>query len=309
MNFNSTDYFIVLAEERNFSRAAQRLYITQQSLSAHIASVEAELGCTLVERSNPLELTYAGQVFLKYAKNLHNTIIAMKQEMSDISKTEEGTLRVGIEYSRSVALMPDIVTEFHRRHPKVMVTLYDDSDLQRQLVLDNLDVIVVYAKENPVNVVYEPFYKDSTVMLVNRELLQELDIGVKDVEKSLQYGNLNAMRNCPFIMSQVKGRTEQIFHSIISHSNFEPIVHGQGNNSATMVGLCVKKFGACLIPASVMTKLVSEEDMERLAVFPIPPAYDYQVYFAYKKRSYVWSMVKEFIELSREYVNHVISDQ
>ena len=233
----------------------------------------------------------------------------MKQEMNDISKTEEGTLRVGIEYSRSVAMMPEIVTEFHRRHPKVMVTLYDDSDLHRQLLLDNLDVIVVYTKENPASVVYESFYKDSTVMLVNRELLQELDIEQKNVEKSLQYGNLNAMKNCPFIMSQVKGKTEQIFHAIIGHSDFEPIVHGQGNNSATIVGLCVKKFGACLIPSSVVHKLVSKEDREKLAVFPIPPAYDYQVYFAYKKRSYLWSMIKEFMELSREYVKYVISDQ
>lgn len=227
----------------------------------------------------------------------------MKQEMNDISKTEEGNLRVGIEYSRSVALMPEIVTEFHNRHPKVMVSLYDDSDLHRQLLLDNLDVIVVYTKENQSNVVYDPFYKDSTVILVNRELLQELNIRLEDVERSLQYGNLNAMRNCPFIMSQIKGKTEQIFHSIMGHSDFEPIVHGQGNNSATLVGLCVKKFGACLIPASVIHKLVSEEDMEKLVLFSIPPSYDYQVYFAYKKRSYLWSMVKEFMELSREYVN------
>ena len=45
MNFQTMEYFIVLAEEKNFTRAAARLYITQQSLSSHIAAVEQELGC------------------------------------------------------------------------------------------------------------------------------------------------------------------------------------------------------------------------------------------------------------------------
>ena len=64
MNFASMDYFIMVAREKSFTKAAQRLYITQQTLSAHIASIEKELGCSLFVRHVPLELTYAGQVFL-----------------------------------------------------------------------------------------------------------------------------------------------------------------------------------------------------------------------------------------------------
>ena len=57
VNFNSPEYFIVLAREGSFTRAADTLHITQQSLSSHIAGLEAELGCTLVVRRTPLELT------------------------------------------------------------------------------------------------------------------------------------------------------------------------------------------------------------------------------------------------------------
>ena len=73
MNFHSLDYFLVLAREKNFTRAAEALHITQQSLSSHIAGLEKELGCTLVVRRTPLELTYAGRTFLRYAESIGDT--------------------------------------------------------------------------------------------------------------------------------------------------------------------------------------------------------------------------------------------
>ena len=73
MNFHSLDYFLVLAREKNFTRAAEALHITQQSLSSHIANLERELNCTLLVRRTPLELTYAGRTFLRYAESIGDT--------------------------------------------------------------------------------------------------------------------------------------------------------------------------------------------------------------------------------------------
>ena len=96
MNFHSLDYFLVLAREKNFTRAAEALHITQQSLSSHIAGLEKELGCTLVVRRTPLELTYAGRTFLRYAESIGQTRQAMEREFCDISENQKGELRVGI---------------------------------------------------------------------------------------------------------------------------------------------------------------------------------------------------------------------
>ena len=74
MNFSSMDYFVMVARERSFSRAAERLHITQQTLSAHIAGLEKELSTKLLVRSIPLELTYAGEVFLGYAADLQRKL-------------------------------------------------------------------------------------------------------------------------------------------------------------------------------------------------------------------------------------------
>ena len=86
MNLSSMEYFAVLARERSFTKAAEKLYITQQSLSSHIASLEKELGCQLLIRHIPLELTYAGEVFLRYGESICHTQTDMLWEFNDISQ-------------------------------------------------------------------------------------------------------------------------------------------------------------------------------------------------------------------------------
>ncbi|MFR8330222.1 MAG: LysR family transcriptional regulator [Clostridium fessum] len=70
MNFQSMEYFAAVAKNRSFTRAADALHITQQTLSAHIAGIERELGCPLLIRHIPLELTYAGRYFCAMQRNL-----------------------------------------------------------------------------------------------------------------------------------------------------------------------------------------------------------------------------------------------
>ena len=128
MNFHSLDYFLVLAREKNFTRAAEVLHITQQSLSSHIAGLEKELGCTLVVRRTPLELTYAGRTFLRYAESIGQTRQAMEREFCDISENQKGELRVGIAYTRGRAIMPHLIPAFQRRYPNVEITLLEGSN-------------------------------------------------------------------------------------------------------------------------------------------------------------------------------------
>ena len=103
MNFSSMDYFVMVARERSFSRAAERLHITQQTLSAHIAKLEGELGTKLLVRNIPLELTYAGEVFLEYALDLQRRVSSLEREFQDISENQRGLLRIGITYTRGTS--------------------------------------------------------------------------------------------------------------------------------------------------------------------------------------------------------------
>ena len=109
MNFKSIDYFLSVARERSFTKAAAQHHITQQTISADIAALERELGQPLFLRKVPLKLTYAGEVFLRYAQGFQNSHTAMLQEFRDIAKEETGILRIGVTYARGHALMPQLI--------------------------------------------------------------------------------------------------------------------------------------------------------------------------------------------------------
>ena len=83
MNFLSMKYFVVLAEEGSFTKAAEKLHVTQQTLSAHVAGLEKESGAKLFIRHVPLELTDAGRVFYRYARIIRRNEMALERELTD----------------------------------------------------------------------------------------------------------------------------------------------------------------------------------------------------------------------------------
>ncbi len=76
MNFQTMDYFVAVAEEKSFTKAAERLSVTQQTLSANIAAAEKELGSKLLERTVPLSLTFAGEELVTDVLHDHIGLLA-----------------------------------------------------------------------------------------------------------------------------------------------------------------------------------------------------------------------------------------
>ncbi|RHQ87845.1 LysR family transcriptional regulator [Clostridium sp. AF22-10] len=144
MNFQSMEYFAAVAKNRSFTRAADALHITQQTLSAHIAGIERELGCPLLIRHIPLELTYAGEVFLRYATEFNTKYDCMLHEFGDILNNQTGKLRIGIAFTRGHAIMPELIAAFQKEYPGVDVELVESSNdvLQKYLLDGTIDLAI-----------------------------------------------------------------------------------------------------------------------------------------------------------------------
>ena len=99
MNFLHLKYFLLVAEELNITRAAERLYISQQSLSNHISNLEKELGVQLFTRSPKLSLTYAGNLLVETAGQILDLHDQYLSKVGDINRNYIGSLRVGISHT------------------------------------------------------------------------------------------------------------------------------------------------------------------------------------------------------------------
>jgi DNA-binding transcriptional LysR family regulator len=124
-------YFVAVAEERNFTRAAERLHIAQPPLSRQMQQLEEMLGVELIEKgSRPLRLTEAGQFFLAHARPLLDQMRDLKTMTQRVGKLER-TLSVGFVASTLYGLLPDIIRRYRERHPEVDVTLHEMTTVEQ----------------------------------------------------------------------------------------------------------------------------------------------------------------------------------
>ena len=117
INFLNLEYFLVAAEELNFTRAAKRLYISQQSLSNHISNLEKEFDVVLFNRTSPLTLTYAGQALKTRARELLDLRDETYKEISDIKDFSTGQLSIGVSHTRGRFILPEILPTYQREFP------------------------------------------------------------------------------------------------------------------------------------------------------------------------------------------------
>lgn len=304
MNFDSLEYFSVLARERSFTRAAESLHITQQSLSSHIAGLEKELNCQLVVRRIPLELTYAGQTFLSYAEELRRTQHAMQQEFCDISENQKGELRVGIAFTRGRAVMPHLIASFQQKYPNVEVTLMEGSNdaLQKLLADGDIDLAVAHFPKAPPEVELRDFYEEHIVLCLSDTLLTRCGVDLAAHEAELRSGDLRALRDCPFVLGRASDIGGRIGRELLRRSGVKPTIKATSENIETLLALCELGVGVCFSPENLIRTALSDAQIRRLHLLRFDSGASYPIRFGYLRRSYQWSVVDEFIRAAQAQV-------
>ena len=131
MELRHLRYFVAVAEERNFTRAAERLHIAQPPLSRQIQQLEEELGVVLIEKGvRPLRLTEAGAFFYAHAKPLLDQVRDLRTMTQRVGKLER-KLSVGFVASTLYGLLPDIIRRYREANPEVDVTLHEMTTVEQ----------------------------------------------------------------------------------------------------------------------------------------------------------------------------------
>ncbi|GGO31711.1 LysR family transcriptional regulator [Micromonospora parathelypteridis] len=116
------EYFVAVAEEQNFTRAAARLHVVQSAVSAAVKTLERELGAPLLDRnSKRVLLTDAGAALLPRARIALDAARDARDAVAEVHGGLRGTLRIGTMTSIRLLRLPSLLGEFHRRHPGVLL--------------------------------------------------------------------------------------------------------------------------------------------------------------------------------------------
>ncbi len=132
MELRQLRYFIAVAEELHFRRAAARLHISQPPLSQQIAALEDELGCRLLNRTRRrVELTAAGEAFLRDARAMLEELDVAVSTVRRIETGQAGLLRINFVGSALLSIVPGIVQRFRRARPRVEIELRERSTVEQ----------------------------------------------------------------------------------------------------------------------------------------------------------------------------------
>ncbi len=247
MELRHLRYFITVAEELNFTRAAERLHIAQPPLSQQIGDLEAELGVKLFERSKrPLRLTSAGLEFLKEARLILSHVEQATRLAQRVSRGEVGRLIVGFNSSATQCVLPEILTQFRDRFPNVELVLREmDSYNQIQSLVDNqIDCGFLHSQNfDRDNLNYTSVLKEPVIVAlpITHPLVKEHLVP------------LNKLAGESFILPV--HHTGQGFYSqvinLCQQAGFTPKIVQEAVWLQTVLGLVAGGVGVAIVPASM----------------------------------------------------------
>src|SRR5882724_2312649 len=179
MLFRQLEYFVAVARERHFARAAEACYVSQPALSASIAKLERELNVTLINRGHNYQgLTPEGERLVVWAKRILAEQEAFKAEVAAVRSGITGTLRLGTEPTASTTLVLPVAA-FCAEHPLAKVQVHSrlsTPDLCRKLQAYELDAAIAhFAPDDRVGLQVAPLYTERYMLLASDQLVAQTD--------------------------------------------------------------------------------------------------------------------------------------
>lgn len=297
------DYFLTIARERNITRAAEKLYLTQSSLSQHIAKLESDLGVTLFDRSQtPLTLTDAGNIYKRY---LEGNAFLYRKLLAELNEDRLQTVDFGIGNWRGAILLPKLLPDFLAKNPGIRVRLHEFpvSELFARIEDGKVDFAIrnTFPSETPRTLVCEHI-TDERILLVMRKdspAAEEFK-RAKAAGEALPLHLLETQRLIALDPSLIVGRTVENYIGQNRLAFSERIVT---TNNLTALRLAAAGMGFCFM---IETGLQDDFDPELTAFDLETPELSLPLSFLYKQNTYLSPAALAFQEAIRSYYTDAV---
>lgn len=162
------EYICTLWQERNFTRAAQKLYISQPALSATVRRVEKEYNIKIFDRSTkPFTLTPAGEAYIQSAEQILGIFHNMTQYFSELSNLKAEKVVVGSSSFFCCYVLPSIIQKLHAQYPQIEIELVEGTvnDLSTKLQSEVIDILLCIENEIDLNIMQASLWKNEMLLL------------------------------------------------------------------------------------------------------------------------------------------------
>nr|WP_255570415.1 LysR family transcriptional regulator [Cohnella sp. CFH 77786] len=283
-------YAIQIANERNFSRAAEKLHIAQPSLSQQLSKLEKELGVLLFKRStNSVELTHAGTVFVNRAQQIVDMTEQLRREMEDLADLRKGRVVVGSVPVTGAHVLPDVLPAFRAAYPDIEIVLIEETSkrLEELTVSGSTDVCLLSLPIDDPALAYQPVIEEEICLAVPPDHPLASQAGGQPVP-------IGSLSKEPFILLKKGQGFRAIAHQLCVSAGFDPRVVFESGNIDTVQALVAAGMGIAFVP-----RMITRSDWNGRA-----PVYLHlegrptrTLVIAYRKGRYLSNAAEAFIDV------------
>lgn len=305
-------YIYIIYQERSFSKAAKKLYISQPALSAMVKKVEQKIGHLIFDRNTiPLSVTKEGKYYIKCIENILEIERNMQDYFDDLGKLNSGNIVIGGSSFFCAFILPKMIDKFNIKYPKVKIEVIEGNikELKEGLLNNSIDIIIETAISEKDEKLKTYFYKNEHILLavpkkwdINDEL-KEYQLTCEDIKHSkylnddIKEVSLEKFKNFPFITMK-KGNDQYIRGlALCKKAGFTPKSIYKIDQILTGYHIAVSTLSAVLFVRDLL--ITNEQETEKLVYYKLDKELSTRkIYFAVKESSYTSNAVKEFIKMA-----------
>lgn len=308
MNFTHLHYFLMVAEELNITRAAERLYISQQSLSTHIGNLEKEVNVKLFTRSPKLSLTYAGSLLVDTSQKILALHSQFLTQVGDINHHYTGELRLGISHTCGLTLLPKIFPKFKEEFPLVEFSLCEgnSTQLEEELIHHRSDFLICFHPVLVEEAQVIPLSPVRLVLVVPKSFTQRtFGLQADSLRQSASQGiDIALFQDLPFVFLKRGNRARGLVNDYLHHRSFQPALAIETENTVTALALAQAQAGIFICPDLFLKKefaLSALNLLKDLDLFPLPePEAAGQLVLAHLQNHQFTPFSQRFLEIVQE---------
>jgi LysR family cyn operon transcriptional activator len=291
MELRQLKYLLAIAEESNFTRAAEKLFISQSALSQQIQVLEQEVGTTLLDRSSRrgagVRLTAAGEILLHHAGRIFGELEQAQTAIRELEGLQRGDLRIGVVQTVNDYLMPSIATAFATAHPNIRLSIEELSsdEIEARLDTGELQVGLSFLPASNPGISTERLFEEKLVLIVRGDhpLASHAEVAVA------------ALDQMPLVMLSNTFCTRRLWEENARLTSAVPRVVMEMNTVSSILAV-VEKTGL----ATVLPRLTLQpERSTRLVSLDLHnPSPSRQVGLLWHSNSYLCSASRAFIQVA-----------
>ena len=310
MDIREYTYFLAVAENKNITKAAKQLYISQPSLSIFIKKLEDRVGFPLFYRTGTsIELTNEGRVYEEYARQITQLSRELDKYFHDLGSLAVGSLKIGVTANRGPLIL-NLLPIIYERLPNINIELVEGSseDLEEQLVLHKLDFALL-------NIPFKNYELDS-IHLIEEEVVVGIPFAFEIESKMRRIPDSNypwidvaELKDYPFVLNTNGQRLRQISDFLFLSKEVTPKVYMESGSMHNLAIAMSQGIGiGFLIDSYIKTCNLTDSNI-RFCSVGVNSATKLQYVIAFPKGGYLSAPAKECISILEDVFSDIFSSQ